>query len=347
MRTIHSSLGIALLWILASSVYATCAQVIPDRAAADSNNAVIEGRVVLPSGLAVDRNIKITVRNSQSLLNTLYTNKHGEFQISNLSQGVYYLQAEVNGAKDTDTYESPVAKVLLGRGIVYELTLELREKADRQSMMMHGRVVSAAELRQSVPAAAKKEYNLALKMVEKGDFVKAAAHFAQALEIFPDYLAARNDLGAQYLKLKRLDEAEEHFRIVLERDPKNFNAKFNFGLVRIERQNYPDAILQLNQAIAMDSARPTARLWLGFALLETGDLSGAERELSKAMIMGGSDCAAAHYHLARIYMGRGDSAEALRSLKAYLQESPKGEYAKQAKELAEKLEGKSKRQTKP
>src|SRR5215211_6828990 len=185
MRTIHSSLGIVLWWALASSVYAMSPQEIPDRAAADSNNAVIEGRVVLPSGLAADRNIKITVRNSQSMLNTLYTNKHGEFQIGNLSQGVYYLQAEINDPKGNSNYESPVAKVLLGRGIVYELTLELREKADRQSTMMHGRVVSAAELRQPVPAAAKKEYNQALKMVEKGNFVQAAAHFAQAIDIYP------------------------------------------------------------------------------------------------------------------------------------------------------------------
>jgi regulator of sirC expression with transglutaminase-like and TPR domain len=78
-----------------------------------------------------------------------------------------------------------------------------------------------------------------------------------------------------------------------------------------------------------------------------GELPGAERELLKALIMGGSECAAAHYQLARIYVGRGDNSEALRSLRAYLQESPRGEYAKQAKEQAEKLEGQAKRQGKP
>jgi tetratricopeptide (TPR) repeat protein len=321
-------------------------QVIPDRAAADSNNAVIEGRVVLPSGLSIDRNVKITVRNSQSVLNTLYTNKHGEFQIGNLSQGLYFLQAEISGGKDSSKYESPVAKVLLGRGIVYELTLQLRELVEPQSAFLHGRVVSAAELRQPVPAAAKKEYNQGLKLVEKGDFVQAAAHFTQAIDLYPEYLAARNDLGAQYLKLKRLDEAEEHFRLVLNGDPKNFNAKFNLGLVRVERRDYQGAVVNLNQAIGMDSARPTARLWLGFALLEMGNHVGAERELAQALIMGGSECVAAHYHLARVYLGRGDSAEALRSLKAYLQESPKGEYAKSAKEMADKLEAALKRQQK-
>jgi Flp pilus assembly protein TadD len=208
-------------------------------------------------------------------------------------------------------------------------------------------VISAAEARQPVPVGAKKEYNLGVKFVAKGNFLQAAAHFREALSIYPDYLAARNDLGAQYLKLKRLDEAEEHFRIVLERDPKNFNAKFNFGLVRIERRDYADAISQLNQAMAIDGGRPVVHLWLGFILMEMGDLPNAERELTRALVMGGSDCVAAHYHLARIYLKRGDSSEASRAVRAYLNESPKGEYAKEAKQLEARLHGEVKQKSKP
>jgi len=300
---------------------------------ADSNNAVIEGRVTLPSGFAADRNVRVTLKNSLSILSTLYTNKHGEFHISNLSEGIYFVQAEV----DDRSFEPVIEKVALGRGMVWELTLQLREKKSPPSMSTGSRVVSAAELRQSVPATAKKEYGLGLKSVSKGEFQKAAAHFQEAISIYPEYLAARNDLGAQYLKLKQLDEAEKHFRIVLEQDPKNFNAKFNLGLVRVERKDYLDAILQLNQAIAIDSARPAARLWLGVALLETGDQAGAERELTKALVMGGAECVAAHYHLARIYVARGDKTEALRAVQAYLEDAPKGEYAQEARQLEAQL----------
>ena len=52
----------------------------------------------------------------------------------------------------------------------------------------------------------------------------------------------------------------------------------------------------------------------------------------------GTDCTAAHYHLARIYLKREDTAEAARALRAYLDESPRGEYAKEAKELLKKIE---------
>ena len=301
----------------------------------DTNNAVIQGRVTLPSGFAAKRYVRITLRNTQSVLATIYTNNSGEFQIRNLSEGTYYVQAEV----PDESFEPATASVALGRGLVAQMTLELHEKRAPGGAVRAGtRVVSAAELQQSVPPAAKKQYQAGLKFVGRGDFLQAAERFQEALNIYPEYLVARNDLGAQYLKLKRLDEAEKSFLFVLARDPKNFNAKFNLGLVRVERRDYADAISKLNQAIAIDGGRPVARLWLGFALLETGDPVGAERELTKALVMGGSECAAANYHLARIYLARGDAAEASRSIRAYLEEAPKGEYAEEARQLQKKIQ---------
>lgn len=300
---------------------------------ADTNNAVIEGRVALPSGFSAERHIRITLKTQLMTLSNRYTNKHGEFRFDNLSEGIYYVQAEIEG----EEFEPVVQKIALGRGIVGELTIQLREKKFPLSFN-RSRVVSVAELKQSVPAEARREYELGLKSVAKGNVVEAASRFAQAVSLYPEYLAARNDLGAQFLKLKRIDEAEKCFQTVIEKDPKNFNAKFNLGLVRVERKDYVDAIAQLNQAIAIDSTRPVARLWLGVAMLESGETAAAERELTKALVMGGGvECIAAHYHLARIFLSRGDTRESLRAVRAYLDEAPKGEYVKEAKELEKKL----------
>jgi len=334
MKSNALALAGAFLWILASAIVAAAqtAPVDTPHVTPDTNNAVIEGRVALPSGFAAEQHVRITLKNSSMVVSTRYTDSHGEFRFDNLSEGVYYLLAEV----DREEFESGVKRIELGRGIVSEVTLQLGEKQVRL-VYNASRVVSVAELRQSVPSTARKEYEVGLKYVAKGDVVKAAAHFEQAVSIFPEYLAARNDLGAQFLKLKRIDEAEKDFEIVLGGDPKNFNAKFNLGLVRIERKDYLNAISQLTEAIAIDSSRPVARLWIGFALLETGDLAGAERELTKALIMGGADCVAAHYHLARTYLARGDKTEALRAVRVYLQDAPKGEYVKEAKQLEEQI----------
>jgi tetratricopeptide (TPR) repeat protein len=124
---------------------------------------------------------------------------------------------------------------------------------------------------------------------------------------------------------------------VLGNDPKNFNATFNMGLVQVERHNYDEAIGLLNQAVAIDSTRPVARLWIGIAKLELGDLERAEGELTRALITGGDECVAAHYHLARIYLNRGAVSEATRSVQAYIQQAPRGEFIKEAKELERKI----------
>jgi tetratricopeptide (TPR) repeat protein len=165
----------------------------------------------------------------------------------------------------------------------------------------------------------------------------AIAHLQRAIAIYPDYLAARNDLGAQYLKLKQFEPAAEQFRLVLDRNPKYFNSLFNLALIMIERKDYAGAIVQLNQAIAVDQARPAGHFWLGIAFLNLGELSGAERELSKALITGGANFAAAHYYRAQIHLKNKNEVEAVRSLKAYLEEAPRGEFVADARQLLKRL----------
>ena len=322
-----------VLWLFLSA--SVSAQVEPRYKTADTNNAVIRGRVTLPSGFGAEGYARITLKTQQSILATLYTNNSGEFQIRNLSEGIYYVQAEM----PQGNFEAVTRRVELGRGLMVDVVLELVEKKDPTGNRV-GKVVSAAELQQSVPSQAKKQYELGLKFVSKGNFQQAATHFEEAVSIYPEYLAARNDLGAQYLKLKRIDEAEKHFEIVLGKDPRNFNAKFNMGLVQVERHNYTEAIRLLNQAVAIDSTRPVARLWIGIAKVEQGDLDSAEAELTRALIMGGAECVAAHYHLARVYLNRGAVNDATRSVQAYIQQAPRGEFIREAKDLERKIASK-------
>src|SRR5215210_6466256 len=111
VKTVYACMGLTLWWAMATTV---CAQHSPGpegRVSVDTNSAVIEGRVTLPSGFSADRNVKITLKNAQSVLSTLYSNKHGEFRFHDLSEGTYYVQAEVDGA----SFEPIVEKINLGR----------------------------------------------------------------------------------------------------------------------------------------------------------------------------------------------------------------------------------------
>src|SRR5687768_15715502 len=147
--TLRACLGLALWSALAAPSHGQ--DVEPKYKTPDTNNAVIQGRVILPSGFAAERYFRITLRNTQSTLATLYTNRSGEFHIRNLSEGVYYVQVE---APDS-SFEPVARRVELGRGLMVDLDLELREKKSPSALRLGARVISAAEAQQSVPAAAK------------------------------------------------------------------------------------------------------------------------------------------------------------------------------------------------
>lgn len=335
-RTVQTTLAVTTAvcsFVLAAVSFAQAPPPDIGRRGQDPTSGLIEGRVLLPSGQSADFNVKITLSELHRPLITLYTNKHAEFRFPNLREGEYYVQADA----DEKIYEPVTQRVWLNRGQTYQLTITLRKKEEIAKRKVGAEVVSATELNRAAPAAAQKEYNQAVRWAGKGNAGQAIERFQRAIAIYPDYLEARNDLGVQYLKLKRFDEADEQFRIVLEKNPRYFNSRFNLGLVLIERKDYVAAIAQLNQAVVIDSARPGPRLWLGVALLQTGDLPGAERELSRALITGGANFVAAHYYLGQVYLRRRDSAEASRALKAYLEGSPKGEYAEEARLLLKKL----------
>src|ERR1044072_5152819 len=141
-----------LLWLLLG-VTASAQEIDPKTKAAGTNDAIIRGRVTLPSGFAMEGYARITLRTDQSILSTLYTNSSGEFQIRNLSEGIYFVEAEIKDSK----FETAVRRVELGRGLMVDVTLELKAKNDPAASGPARKVVSAAELKQAVPAAAKKE----------------------------------------------------------------------------------------------------------------------------------------------------------------------------------------------
>jgi tetratricopeptide (TPR) repeat protein len=332
---------ICLCGLAMAGAMAAFAQQVPldmPRRGSDTNDALIEGHVLLPSGQSVDFNVKIILKDLKNPLATLYTNKHGEFRFSNLSEGDYYVEV----VADENKYDPVTQIVRLGRAQIYELTLTLRKKLDVSGRRVEGKTISSAELDPNVPDAARKEYDQSVRLVGKGNVQEAIQHLQRAVAIYPDYVDARNDLGAQYLKLKRLDEAAVIFREVLAKHPRYFNSRFNLGLVLIEQKRNLEAIAELNQAIAIDSGRPAAHLWLGVTLMQIGDLATAERELSVALITGGPDYAVTHYYLAQLYIKRKDTVAAVGSLKAYLEAAPKGEFAKEARQLLKELPGNQK-----
>jgi len=84
-----------------------------------------------------------------------------------------------------------------------------------------------------------------------GDFSSAIASYEQALthvEEGPSALALHNDLGVACFRSGRYEQALEHFKRVIHRDPRNANAIHNLGLLYL-RQGDPAALAEDLQSV--------------------------------------------------------------------------------------------------
>lgn len=298
-----------------------------------SGSASISGRIMLPSGLTSGGNLKVLLTTLETPIMTIYTDKNGEFVFRNLRAGTYYIQVFA----DEKLYEPINEQIWLNPGAPAYVTLLLKEKRILSVKESRGNVVSVAEANQNIPDSAKREFELAHKLINKGEIDSAISHLNQAITIYPDYLTARNDLGVQYLKQKRLAEAEEQFRTILENSPKYFNARLNLGVVLVEGKRFKEATEELTQAATIDSSHPAVHLFWGIASLEMNDLPVAERELVKALLLGGPKYSNAHYYFAHVYLKTGRREEAANELKLFLKTAPPGEMTAQAHALLEEL----------
>ncbi len=99
-------------------------------------------------------------------------------------------------------------------GIALNVRLKTPEKAEAAS----GRV-SVNELTHPVPEKALKEYAKAKKATSDGDLDKTIAHFRKAVEIYPRFFQAWNDLGVAYMKERHAEEAAGAFQKAAEIAP--------------------------------------------------------------------------------------------------------------------------------
>jgi Flp pilus assembly protein TadD len=290
----------------------------------------IRGSVLLPDGTPLNQPVKITLQNELNSGTAIYTDYQGQFEFKNVSIGNYQLEVEA----DWKRFEVATQRVQVLEGMPSVVTITLKEKSSKGAAAPDSRgVISVGELDKNVPKEARKEFERASKAAAEGKAEEAIAHLQKAVLLYPDFMVAHNDLGAQLLEAGRLDEAAAHLREAVRLDPKAFNPRLNLGIVLLKQRKYADATQVLEQAIALDSRAPAAHMYVGVAYMMLKDLNRAEKELLLAHETGGAESALSLYHLGQLYLTRGDRTHALQSFEAYLQEAPDAANAEQVKKL--------------
>ena len=308
---------------------------------AQRGSRTLKTRVVMPDG-SQPQSIKIRLEGSEgAIIRDSFTDSTGNFEVSNLGTGIYTVVVPT----DDRIYSTTTERVEITRSSpdVVAISLYLNPK-ETASTRRKGdrRTVSAREASSTIPKEARKAYEHSATLAKRGETELAIDELKRAIAIYPNYVQAYNDLGVAYMKLDRIEDAI----VALERcttiDPKAFNPRLNLGIANVRRQDFATAEPHLRTAVAIDATTPLAHLYLGITLWKTGRAEESEDELQRALSLGGSEIAVAHYYLGQLYADRDRINEAVGELEAYLKEKPEAEDAPKARQQIAELRARKK-----
>jgi tetratricopeptide (TPR) repeat protein len=293
---------------------------------------MIRGRVVLPNGGFLSEGVRISLTTIRGVDTSVYTDNSGRFEFTKLTPGKYQVSAEA----DRERFEIVTESIEVVRNQPIFLNIVLKEKA--QPGQPKAATLSVTELNANIPGKARKEFERATVLTRDGKAEEAVAHLRKAIEFYPRYLMAHNDLGAQLLDLGRLAEAEEELLCALSIDQGAFNPTLNLGILLVKKHQFVEARTILEKAVSLQSQSPAARLYYGLALAAVSETDRAEKELVTAYDLGGHDYGVALFHLGQIYMDRGDRNRAREFFQRYLRDVPAASNSREVRRLIAMLE---------
>ena len=316
-----SSLAIALALLMLCSLSGSAQAPGSSRVQPGGEGSrTIQGRVHFPSGQSKGSNrVKVTLEGtSASSTQSTLTDEDGAFRFDHVVPGSYSIV--VDAGKEYEIAHEPVSidrETGVG-GMISNLEIMLKPKVDASNPAFADVPKGALDLYQKGSAAA-----------QKGNIKGAAEFLSQAVSAYPNFPAALNELGVQYIKLGQMDKAGETFAALVKLKPADPVAQLNLGIALYNQSKLDQAEVHLREAVKLNGAGSMAHYYLGLTLIKTRRYDDAQKELETAIANGGENIAQAHKYLGGLYMSAKKNKQAADELEKYLQLDPKAPNAEQ------------------
>ncbi len=297
----------------------------------------IRGKIFLPSGNLPDQRIRVVLELvTGGIVNEAFSDSVGNFEFRSLPSSSY----KVTVPTDYRTYETTQESIDLYGNFsrTFVVQIYLKDKNSDDPFKPKNKLISVADL-QEIPKPARKAYEKGLKRSQESKHEEAATLFQEALNIHPDYLYAINKLGEQYLAMNKLDDAKATFERAISVSSKFALPHINLGILFNRQQRFSEAIPEFEMGNRLDDSYPMSHLSLGLALMSQNpaDLDRAEKELTRAVEMGGRNFVHARKYLFNLNIRRQNMDKAAAQLEAYLKEAPDAPDANDVRQLLSKV----------
>lgn len=321
----------AILTLLIS--YSALAQADPT-----GTRNTIQGDIITPNGQRLDHPVMVWLSGNRGEQSTT-SSGNGAFSFSQVGGGRFTVRVDAGDAYEpasevVNIVDTGSTGTMSRMGQIYRVQIHLRP---RMGASIARGVVSAND----PPKEAVDLYNQALESVKAGHRDKAIEQLKGAIAIHPQFVAALNGLGVQYMKLGNYQAAFESFNTALTLSPDSFILHLNCGITLFNIGKYDLAEKELSAALLKNEASAAAHVYRARALIAQRRLDDAVKNLKRAAEIGGEDGKVAHRYLAGIHMEKGENAAAVKELELYLKGSPGAKETDQIKNLIKELNKKA------
>jgi Flp pilus assembly protein TadD len=292
----------------------------------------IEGRLRIGNNPASNIHVRLLRDDQQRTIAETFSRSGGEFEFGYLREGVYIVETEETKELEASSTVARIEPWPRTKPLIVRVDISITLKA----VPREANGVVAADVDLSVPKEALKHYRAGMKALDDRQDERALSELSEAVKAYPDYYAARLELGRELRGKKRLAEAEETLRPLPKIGPKHAEAWLQHAVSLLDLGRRVEAADELYKALALDERDWATHYHLGWALLET-EADKDESHLQRALDLDERKAARAHLALARIADARGQRRQAIAHLEAYIALAPDSADAPGARQLANHL----------
>jgi len=288
-------------------------------------------RVVLPNGSDGPQGLRVELVTALGLpIGDNVTGPSGETHFSSLSEGNY--QVFVKGSDIEDT--SVPFRLYHREGSSLQV-VQVKPKKSANSTAPRTSV-SAVDLK--IPGNAFKEFKRGTQAMAKGDWEEARKRLERAIELYPDYVGAYNNLGVVFMNSGEAEKGRAAFEKAVAIDSSYAPGYVNLARIASSGGKYPEVEEYLKKALRLDSGNGEALFMLAEAELMNRHYDDAIRDARAVPSLSPHDNAESHYICAMALQATGRIAEAREEYKTFLAGVATGPEAEQARQALRSLE---------
>ena len=194
----------------------------------------------------------------------------------------------------------------------------------------------------SIPGAARKEYDEGQKALDNKDAEAGIKHFRKAIQLYGKYSEAYLALGLLYMDLGKLDDAQPALQAANEITPTAPGGYLALGTLYNAQKKYDDAEKALTHGLELKADVPDGQYELAKTYWATGKWQDAEPHAQKAVALA-PNMAPPHVLLGNIALRKQDPLGAVKEFQEYLRLDPKGPMAGGVSQMIQKIEASQKK----